>query len=128
MRGVAQSGLRPPVQVVDGPVFEEHASARGAFQPREGVEQRRLARARSADEKHRLAGWNLERDAAQHVEPAVADSKGLPQVFGANDGGWLGGGRVDAGNVKGRRVDARSCSAVGPVLSVRGMSAAPRAG
>ena len=70
MRVVAQAGsARGDCSVVDRLRSSKHdPAALGFFESGQGIEKGGLTRARRADEKHGLAGLDVERDAAQHVD------------------------------------------------------------
>ena len=59
-----------------GRAGDNHLPRIRAFEQAGDVQERRLARARGADQGHDLAGPHLERDAAQHLKPRVSLAKG----------------------------------------------------
>ena len=67
---------RPDLVAVHVDAVDEHASGRCVVEPRNQADERRLAGAGQADERHHLAGLGLERDVVQH-RPARSDRRSL---------------------------------------------------
>ncbi len=75
---IAQAALFGRAQTGQGRAHERHFAAGGRIEPAQEVQQGALARARGADDGHRLAGMHLQVDAAQHfdIEPAFGEALG----------------------------------------------------
>ena len=84
-RVAPQPGQRFLAQLVDAAPVQPHLPGRGALQPAEQVQQRRLPAAARPHHGHRLAGAHLEIDAVDGTHEAVAPAVFLPQPARAHD-------------------------------------------
>ena len=80
-----QAGRLRVAQAADHLAVEHDLAAGGPVEPAEQLEQRALAGAGRAHQGHELAAADLERDASQGLDLAVAEPVALGQVAGFED-------------------------------------------
>ena len=100
---VAQPGLRAAVELIDGIALEDHRAGSRPLEPGQRVQERRLARPGDTHQEHGFRPGNLQVDAAQDVQFALADPEGLAQAAGADQGHGMVSKRVGEANHKGGR-------------------------
>jgi acyl-CoA thioesterase-1 len=80
--GKCELVLAEPGEIVS---CDRDAAGGCPLEPRHDHQQRRLARARRADDRDRLSGWNGERDAAQDFYGARPAGQGQPDILQIDD-------------------------------------------